>query len=128
MVKGDVMTSDEFFITLWLWLFYAGSVFCLPFTTVAYVERYRVPWQSWDLLVFVLPFLIWAIAMKYDGAGKSLANLVEPLIFGIVNSLVVSLRLVMGDRKEQWFWSTDMLLLSCGVAMAIYGLMPSLPE
>jgi hypothetical protein len=86
-------------LTLWFW--HAGPGFATLFCAIAL--GYRVQWRLWEPLAFVLPFLIWSVAVTNDGVGKSLANLfVEPVVIGLAIPLAVVLRIWSRNRNPQW--------------------------
>ena len=89
----------------------------------------------YDYFAWVLPGLTyWVLVGPLDleqaFRGKTLANLVEPILIGVISGLLFGLRVLMGVRSDRinktaslWF-----VALSNVAAVAVFILMPSLPE
>jgi hypothetical protein len=93
-----------------------------------YLGRHRAKWQAYDLLALVLPFLVWLFCMAAFGANKSLSNLGECFLISIAIPFAAATRIALGYRQRQWIYSAFIIFALCLVAVAIYFLIPSLPE
>ena len=78
------------------------------------------------MLVFVLPFSIWAICMVFIGE-KLLGNLAECLVIALAIPFAFLIRVLLGHQDHEARYSFGLLLALCGVAVAAYVLIPPLP-
>lgn len=114
-----------FLFLQWLWHMGVAALLCLPLLVFG---RKRARWQCWEVLVLVIPFWLWATLMLMGGKDKSMANLGEAWIISLLIPLAALVRVVVGYRDRQPFYPKLLLLLLCGAAVALYLLMPALPE
>ena len=72
----------------------------MPTALVVFLARRRVHWNPWELLAFILPFLVWTLLMFSDwSAGrKSFSNLIEPAFLGIAIIIAAIVRASFGLR------------------------------
>ena len=114
-----------FLLTVWL-------LYLVPFLLVGgpvwFFGRRRVRWNHWDFAIVLLPFAVWAVAIMVNGAGKSLANLVEALYLGCAAPLAPIIRVVVGERGNQKLVAFVLLLGVCLVAIGLWAFVPGLPE
>ena len=118
----------------------AGGVTLLLYSCVAmpvfvviwFIGRKRARWSYVELLLLVLPWAVWFVLMMSPlqqlNAGKSLANINEPLFFGPIAGLLPLPKVVLGHRM---FYRNAVVLgtaLAVGAAVLIFFLTPSLPE
>ena len=88
----------------------------------------RAHWMPWEWVALIIPFYTWAYFMVFHGLGKSLANLAsEFIIVSLATALAVIVRVGFGPRMRKAVVFV-LLLFLCGVAIATYILVPSLPE
>ena len=100
-------------------------VLCSP---LLYFGRHRAKWQPYDLLALALPFLVWLFCMEACIMSKSLANFGECFLISIAIPFAAATRIALGYRQRQWIYSALIIFALCLVAIAIYFLVPSLPE
>lgn len=99
-----------------------GAVLTAP---VVFLTRRKAHWSTWELLAFVLPFLVWTGLMFSDlsTGRKSLANLIEPAILGIAIGVAALIRAISGPR-----FAWGLIAGLCIIAAGIFFLVPPLPE
>lgn len=119
--------DNEFLLIAWLCSVAAAVSYVLSLPLL-YLGRKRARWHLWESMGFILPFVIWGAWMMLDGSGKSLANLGECFIISLAPPVAVAIRVMLGHRNRQWLYSSFLIALLCGVAIATYLLTPSLPE
>ena len=119
--------GPEWIALTWIWVVHSaiGAVLSSP---VLYLGRRRVHWGLLDLLAFVLPFAVWEALMVISSVGKSLANLIEPLVFSLAIPIAALLRVLVGARDRERAWSIGLVFLLCLVAVSVYWWTPALPE
>ena len=90
--------------------------------------RKRVTWRKIDGLVLFVPYLLWLGLMRVNDLGKSLSNLLEPIIIACLAGLSACVRIVVGSRANETR-VTGILLGSVSLlAVMVWRFMPSLPE
>jgi hypothetical protein len=92
--------------------------------------RKRIHLRAADWLLLLLPFAIWLSAtVIYDG-NKSLSNLVEVIFVGCAALLLFAARSLatIARPHQEARWASFALLGSCLTALALWALVPGLPE
>ncbi|MEK0446839.1 MAG: hypothetical protein RLZZ399_2160 [Verrucomicrobiota bacterium] len=114
-------------VVLWCWHAVAAGILVVP---VVWFSRKRVRWVAWEWPALFLPFLIWALLMVFVSTGrKSLSNLViEPLLLGGTVGFGAVFRAAMGARWPAQRLAQGALLGLCLAALAIFWMVPALPE
>lgn len=121
---------DVLVIGGFLWALYA-IIPAFITAPIVFWSRHRVHWYPWELLAFILPFGIWLTLswMRFaPSPPKGLDNLIESFYLGLGIPLVALIRAVVGrgcTTYERGF-AGALLLLLCGLAAAIYFLIPDL--
>jgi len=87
---------------------------------IVFFGRRRVDWQVWEVLAFVLPFAVWCFLIALHDGGKSLSNLVEPILISLGIPVAVGLRLIIGRRESEAFVACHLIALLCVFAAAVY--------
>lgn len=95
---------------------------------ILYFGRRLVCWTVYDYLVPLLPFVIWWGLVLTESRSKSLANLEEIFILGLILLLSPVSRLIIGKRVHAVALSAGLLWFLCSCAFALYYLVPPLPE
>jgi hypothetical protein len=97
---------------------------------IVFLGRWRVHWQIWELLVFVIPFVVWCILMFSDlsTGRKSLSNLVEPFYFALAIPVVALVRVAIGTHLSEQACAAGLIALVCVISAATFFLVPVLPE
>jgi hypothetical protein len=105
-------------------------VAAVPTAPVVFFARRRVHWNAWELLAFVLPFLVWTLLMFSDlsTGRKSLSNLIEPAILGIAICIAAIVRASSGSRFPESRLAWALIVGLCIIAAGIFFLVPFLPE
>ena len=90
-----------------------------------------VKWYWWETLCLLIPGIIYCLIDWVNlGKGKSLGNLVEPIIIGVAYAVAIVIRAKLGsiyfDRNLLFAIIVPIVLTI--LAVSIYFLMPSLPE
>jgi len=126
---GIITRMASVTIIFFAWLLQT-IVAAVPTAPVVFFSRRRVHWNVWELLAFVLPFLVWAILMLSDlsTGRKSLSNLVEPALLGIAIGIAAFVRASLGLRLTERGFAWALLGGLCIIAAGIFFLVPSLPE
>jgi len=119
----------EFFnAMLVIWLIHAGMA-VVPSAPIIFLGRKRVHWRTWELLALVIPFCTWLCLMQSElSTGKSLANLGEPFFFGIAVPAAALARVAVGTKVNEKMFAVVLIAVLCGVAAAVFFLVPPLPE
>lgn len=109
-------------------LFYAMSaiVVCLP---VIWWSR-SLKWRWWELILPIVPFVLWFGLILVNGKGKTLSNgVIEPLLLGCAAGLPILFRAGANRSGRQGETAYFLgLAISCTIALVIYFWMPALPE
>jgi len=90
----------------------------------------RIRLRIADWLLLLLPFAIWLGAIFIQGGNKSLSNIAEAFYAGCVTVLFFATRSLLTVAKplSEGRWSAYALAGSCLAALALWALVPSLPE
>ena len=116
-----------FFLLLNLCFAQASLALVLTAPTVFFSRR-RVAWQSWELLVFLLPFVIWIALESFGGRSKSISNIGELLGISLAIPIAALVRVALAKRVPQTLLAIVLFAAVCAVAVATYFLTPFLPE
>ena len=97
------------------WLIYLlpGVLLCLP---ICYLGRKRAQFMTWELIVFVLPFVAWLILFSVT-KSKTLGNLVEAAVLGGVIPIAAIVRVLLGRRVNRILVATSLITLQCVFAI-----------
>jgi hypothetical protein len=121
-------TREETIAILWIWLVHAAIATVLS-APLVFFGRNRVHWRVWELLVLVLPFLVWHVLMLSPlSAGKSLANLGEPFYFAFAAPGAALVRILVGSRIRERACGAVLIAAVCLVAAGVFFIVPPLPE
>ncbi len=114
-------------LILLLWSYHAliAGVLSAP---IVFFGRKRAHWQACELIAFLMPFSFWALFMFLGSRSKSMANFGEFVVVALAIPLAALGRVVVGGGKKQLEYSWLWILLLCGIAVATYFVVPSLPE
>jgi len=119
---------EEFNAMLIIWLIYAGLA-AVPSVPIIFFGRKRIHWRTWELLALVIPFAVWMCLMFSElSTGKSLANLGEPFFFSLAVPAAALARVAVGTRVNEKIFAGILIAALCGVAAAVFFMVPSLPE
>lgn len=124
----SVDEMEIFGLFLWLWLLHAvfGAILAFP---IIYFGRKRIHFQRSELLIFIIPFSIWAFLMSTDlSLGKSLANLGEPFYFVWGIPLAAGIRVMIGTRVPENRFAIALIVLVSIFAVIVFFATPPLPE
>ncbi len=122
------MGVEEYQALFMIWAMHAGIAAVLS-APIVLLGRGRVDWEVWELLILVLPFIVWFMLMFSDLAiGKSLANLGEPFFFALAVPVAALARVAVGSRIDERICAVVLIALMCLVAAGVFFLVPSLPE
>jgi hypothetical protein len=129
IVFGDGIIMEEFGAMALVWVIHAGIAVAVS-APIVFVGRKRVRWQVWELLVLVLPFIVWSglMASELSTGKKSLANLSEPFYFALAIPVAALVRIAAGPRVPQPLCSGGLIAAMCLLAGAVFFLVPALPE
>ncbi len=115
-------------ITL-IWLIHVAIAGALT-TPIVLLGRRRVHWHLWELAAFVAPFGLWLLLMfsGLSAGRKSLANLGEPFYFSLAIPIVALARVAIGTRAAERVCAAVLVVIACGMAAAVFFIVPWLPE
>ena len=123
------MNSDLLEVAFLTWGYYL--IFALlPSLPIVWLGRRRVNWRFIDLLAFVLPFMVWfALTISPLAEGrKTLANLGEPLVFGIAVPVTAVGRVFVGRKLSDSRCRAIFIGTLCLVAAGTFFFTPPWPE
>ena len=122
------MNKEEYGAVLWIWFVHAAIAGLLS-APVVFFGRNRVHWQAWELLVLIVPFVVWCLLFFSSlSDGKSMGNLAEPIYFALAVPVVALARVVIGSRAPEHVSAGILIALMCVVAACVFFFVPSLPE
>jgi hypothetical protein len=111
------------------WLIHVGIAAVLS-APIVFFSRKRIHWHRYELLVFVIPFAIWFALCGFTGIrSKTLSNAaVEPAMFSLAVPIAALARVIVGTRISERACIASLIGAVSVVAVAIYFLVPGLPE
>lgn len=122
------MTTVPIYLVMFrLWLLFA-VIALVPSAPIVFLSRRRVHWHSWELLAFVIPFIVWMLLLFSELESKSLSNLGEPVYISLAVVLAALIRAIVGARVSERAFANSLLGGLCAVAALIYFFVPCLPE
>jgi len=126
MGLADPEMISVFFILLAIYMLIALPISGL----VWFFGRYRASWHATEVLLLLFPFATWWTLLFTDlSAGKTLANLIEPVYFAPICGLLLPLsKSLIGSRLPRWASLIISTFIAIAGALAVFLLMPSLPE
>ncbi|MHC5540162.1 hypothetical protein ACYOEI_18230 [Singulisphaera rosea] len=120
--------TNEWLALLWIWVLHLIPAVILS-APIVYFAGNHVRWNAVDLMVFLLPFSLWSVLMfSTASSGKSLGNLIEPVLFTPAIPLAAAIREFMGPRDDEKVWTTVLLAFVCLAAVGVLLGTPPLPE
>jgi hypothetical protein len=119
---------EEYLALAWIWFLHAAIAGLLTMPIVLFSAQ-RVRWQWWELSAFFVPFGLWTTFLFSElSVGKSLANLGEPLYFSFAIPAAALIRVAAGPGPAERVLAVTLLLAVCGMAVAVFFLVPPLSE
>ena len=116
---------DTLYVYLFTWIAYIfGSGFAVVYLIYSHLKRQ--PIETIEYLVFVVPPGIWFFLVLSGSLSKSLANLVEPLVLGLIVSVLYLYRTIFGYMVKPP--GKLVLTIACVLAVVLYISVPVLPE
>ena len=99
-------------------------------TPIIFFGRKRIHWWMWESLALVIPFCVWLCLMQTDlsTGWKSLSNLAEPFMFSFAIPVAAMVRVAVGTRVNEKKIAGVLIAVLCGVAAAVFFMVPSLPD
>jgi len=112
---------------IWLMHAFIAGILSAP---VIFFGRQRAHWKLWELLAFVLPFLVWTLLMcsQLSAGKKSLANLGEPIFFDLAIPVAALVRVGIGRRLNENVCAGILIGLVCAIAVVVFFVIPLIPE
>jgi len=124
---------EAFQILLPYYLIPAGLIIAACVSVSLLLQRPRIfpaEYVAWLFPGITYWLLFEPLHLEQAFAGKTLANLIEPIVIGVLCGILFGLRVLVGATNPRlnkvaalWF-----LGLSNVVALAVFVLMPNLPE
>ena len=117
------------FLIIAIYLLFAVPIVAGGFFVWLFVRK-RIGLCIADWLLLLLPFAIWLGASAIHDGDKSLSNLIEAFFAGCAALLFFTARSVVTITRPQQEtrWASFALLGSCLAAIALWALVPGLPE
>jgi len=116
-------------ILLGIWAVQAaiGGALSAP---ILFLGRKRAGLALWELLALIIPFLAWTILMLSPLATgrKSLANLGEPIFIGFAMPLLALICVSVGTKISERVCALGFITFLSIIAVAVFFLVPFLPE
>ncbi|WP_062358428.1 hypothetical protein [Pseudoxanthomonas mexicana] len=109
------------------------AMFAIPVVTIgvpSYLLLGRgVRGHAWDGLQLVMPGGLWLLLVVLADGDKSLSNLLELPLLGVVTGMLFSLRVALSRRlpSRSNTWSFIALLGSSAMAIVLWACIPRLP-
>jgi hypothetical protein len=121
------METAGMLFKIWMLQAAIGAALYAP---ILFLGRKRVGWSVWELLALVVPFCVWMILMLSPLAAgrKSLANLGEPIYISLAMPLLALVRVTVGTKISERVYTASFIAVLCFVAVAVFFLVPFLPE
>ena len=113
----------EWFELLEVFGFHAGVALVLTAPVILW-GRKRVHWYFWELLAFVVPYLIWWGLFFMDLKMKSLANLAEPIFISLFLPVAAIVRVRIGGSTKERSVALRLQVTLCVIAIAVYFVVP----
>jgi hypothetical protein len=97
---------------------------------VLFLGRKRIGLAFWMLLALVIPFCIWILLMfsPLSIGRKSLANMGEVAYVSFAMPALALFRVALGKRISERIYAVSFITILCGIAVAVFFLVPMLPE
>lgn len=114
---------------VWFLLYLVSCILAGGLTT--FLTRSWMAWRLWEVVLLLLPFLVWSGAIAINSTGKTLSNaVIEPLVCGLLSSLQLLIRIyaVKVHRTDHILLVPLGVLVSCLAVLVVYWTMPALPE
>ena len=112
-----------------IWMVHAavGAALSAP---ILWFGRKRITRTGWELLALVIPSCIWFLLMlsPLSTGQKSLANIGEPIYISFAMPVAAILRVAIGQHLGRMASMLIVIGVLCGVAAAIFFLVPWKPE
>jgi hypothetical protein len=114
---------------LLIWMVHA-VIAAIPSAPIVFFGRKRVRWRFWELLVLVLPFIVWCLLMfsELSTGRKSLSNLGEPVCFALAVPVAALVRVAVASRIPERPCAAVLIAMACMVAAGVFFVVPPLPE
>jgi hypothetical protein len=126
--KLDEDVEMEVLALAWIWFLHAAIAGLLT-APIVWLSSQRVHWEWWELSAFALPFAVWVtLFFSRFSTGKSIANLGEPIILCFAIPTAALIRAAIGAGPSERLWAGTLLAGICGVAVAVFCMVPPLPE
>ena len=121
----------SFLVNLGLYFVTSLPLCVITFSIYSFGLKYK-NWKIYDLFTLLLPGLIYSIIenIHYFHQHKSLSNIIEPAVIGLIFGICFFLRIFFSRIKPEktQFFSISAMILMVVVTLCIYFLFPSLPE
>lgn len=121
------METAGILFKIWMMQAVIGGALSAP---ILFFGRKRAGFAGWELLALIVPFTVWMILMLSPLATgrKSLANLGEPVCIGFAMPVLALLRVAIGKKITERIYAVTFISALCVVAVAVFFLVPFLPE
>jgi len=117
----------RYLIEFWIPFGVPALLGCVP---LWFLGRRRVEWFRWEFAAcLTVPYLLWYTLVAIECRGKSFANVgLETFAIGCSVVAVPLVRVLVGRRADPRWVAGSLLGVVCLVAVALWALVPALPE
>jgi hypothetical protein len=123
------MTREVFTLTVIAYLLFA--IPCGLICAITWIRHRTIVRLGWaDRLILIVPWVIWICLVVSGYRDKSLSNVVEAALLGLASGLIFLVRSwsVTHVQRPQWQLALASLAASSLAAIAVWALVPALPE
>jgi hypothetical protein len=107
----------------------------LPIYIIYFKSSTKLKWYVTDIFSIIMPGTIYSTLYYYEvesmvGHSKTLANLIEPIMIGVITAVLLLMRCVVANRNKTSSKKIAMvtLILIIIVTISVYLMTPALPE
>lgn len=107
----------------------------LPIYIVFFRNSNKLNWYVTDIFSMIMPGMIYSTLYYYEveslvGHSKTLSNLFEPIMIGVMTAGLLLMRCLVSKRNKasSKILSTATLVLIIIVTISVYLMIPALPE
>jgi hypothetical protein len=100
----------------------------LALASLAWVTAEKNGLRSTDILVVIVPFVLWFLLLLLWHRPKSLSNLIEPFALVPVVGMCLAVRAFAFGKRSHTIRSSAALAVCIVATVALYAFVPVLPE
>jgi len=110
------------------YLFFAVPAILLALP-VWFFGRHRIKWSGFDVLVFVIPWAVWALVFTFGPRDASLSSaIVESVVLGFLSPLALVIRVIGGDKWNPKYSRIIGMAAVSIIGILLWGFVPFIGE